>query len=119
MKGLRAFALLAVLALVGAACAEEEAAAPPPEELPGAGMTACHVTDVGGIDDKSFNQTAFAGLELAVTELGVEGDFLESQTQADYEPNIQAFLDQGCDIIVTVGFLLGDATAKAAEANPA
>lgn len=118
MKGLRAFALLAVLALVGAACAEEEAAAPPPEELPGAGMTACQVTDVGGIDDRSFNQTAFAGVELAEAELGVEGDFLESQTQADYEPNIQAFLDQGCDVIVTVGFLLGDATAKAAEANP-
>jgi basic membrane protein A len=130
-KLLRMFALVAVLALVAAACAEEEEpeATPTPTEtaveetpteeaLPGEGMKACEVTDVGGIDDKSFNQTAFAGAERAATELGVEAKFLESQTQDDYAPNIQAFIDEGCDIIVTVGFLLGDATAAAAQANP-
>lgn len=116
-------AMFAALALVAAACngdeqAEPEPGASPEEALPGEGMLACQVTDVGGIDDKSFNQTAFAGMERAQEELGVEIDFLESQSAADYEPNIQAFIDRGCDIIVTVGFLLGDATQAAAEANP-
>jgi basic membrane protein A len=126
--------VLAVIALVAAACAEDddggggatgptEATAPtgPTETtapLPGEGMKACEVTDVGGIDDRSFNETAFAGAERAAEELGVEAKFLESQTQDDYLPNIQAFIDEGCDIIVTVGFLLGDATQQAAEANP-
>jgi basic membrane protein A len=49
---------------------------------------------------------------------GVEGQYLESQEQADYERNINAFLEQGCDLIVTVGFFLGDATSAAAVANP-
>jgi basic membrane protein A len=119
-KGLRLFALLAVLALVAAACRERapDTGASPTADLPGAGMLACQVTDVGGIDDKSFNQTAFAGLQRAESELGVEIAFLESQAQTDYAPNIQQFVDRGCDIIVTVGFLLGDATSEAANANP-
>jgi len=79
---------------------------------------ACQVTDTGGIDDKSFNATAWKGVQDAIDQLGIEGDFLESQQQADYERNIQAFLDADCDIIITVGFLLGDATQAAAEANP-
>jgi basic membrane protein A len=81
-------------------------------------VLACEVTDTGGIDDKSFNATASAGITQSQDELGVEGKVLESQTQDDYAPNIQTFIDQGCDVIVTVGFLLGDATAAAAEANP-
>jgi basic membrane protein A len=116
---LRILAVLAALVMTTAACAraaEEE----PPEEggLPGEGMKACQVTDVGGIDDKSFNATAWAGVQRAQSELGVEAKFLESQTQDDYAPNIQAFLDEGCDIIITVGFLLGDATKEAANGNP-
>src|SRR5690606_25204827 len=51
-------------------------------------------------------------------ELDFEADYLESQTEADFAPNIQALIDQDCDLIVTVGFLLGNATADAAEANP-
>jgi basic membrane protein A len=70
------------------------------------------------VDDKSFNQTAYAGLLRAEDELGVEPVVLESQSFDDFEPNINAFLEQDCDLIVTVGFLLGDATAAAAEANP-
>lgn len=79
---------------------------------------ACQVTDTGGIDDKSFNATAWKGVQDAIDQLGVQGQFLESQQQTDYEKNIQAFLDQNCNIIITVGFLLGDATKAAAEANP-
>src|SRR5919106_2585681 len=117
-------ALMLVLSLVAAACADE------PEDEPEANgdgngeqqeevdFLACQVTDTGGVDDRSFNQTAFAGMEQAEEELGVETQVLESQSDADFEPNINTFIDQGCDLIVTVGFLLGDATAAAAEANP-
>ena len=76
------------------------------------------VTDTGGVDDDSFNELGFAGITQAEDELGIEGAVLESTSDADFDPNIQTFLDQGCDLIVTVGFLLGDATAAAAEANP-
>ncbi|MBI3160228.1 MAG: BMP family ABC transporter substrate-binding protein [Chloroflexi bacterium] len=102
-------ALLLVSAFVLAACGGGGAAG---------GYKACQVTDVGGIDDKTFNATAWKGVEDAVSTLGIEGKFLESQQQTDYETNINAFLEEGCDIIVTVGFLLGDATYAAADANP-
>jgi basic membrane protein A and related proteins len=76
------------------------------------------VTDLGGIDDKSFNATAYKGVERAVAELGVEGKYLESQQQADYAKNIQQFLDENTDLIITVGFLLGVDTASSAKAHP-
>ena len=81
-------------------------------------FTACQVTDTGGIDDNSFNQTAWKGVEDAKTQLGIEGRFLESQAETDYEANINSLLGGDCDVIITVGFLLGDATKTAAEANP-
>ena len=55
---------------------------------------------------------------LALARLGVSIDLLESATDADYAPNLQSFVDKGCNVIVTVGFLLADATKAAAEANP-
>jgi len=78
----------------------------------------CQVTDVGGIDDKTFNQTAWKGVQDAMEKLGVNGKYLESQQQTDYEKNINSFIEEKCDLIVPVGFLLGDATQKAAQANP-
>jgi basic membrane protein A len=90
----------------------------PPEAMPGEGMLICQVTDVGGIDDKSFNATAWKGVQDAMEDMGVEGKYLESQQQTDYEKNINAFIEEGCDLIVTVGFLLGDATAAGGEGNP-
>ena len=90
--------------------------APPAVEA----ITACQITDTGGIDDKSFNQTAWKGVTDAI-EAGfatADSDFLESQTATDYQPNIQAMLDKGCDLIITVGFLLGADTEVAANANP-
>ena len=120
--------LLIVSSMLLAACqpAPEEAApeeAKPAEDMEAApeeamAFKACEVTDVGGIDDKSFNATAWKGVEDAVAGLGIEGTYLESQQQTDYEVNINAFLEEGCDLIVSVGFLLGDATAAAADANP-
>ncbi len=83
-------------------------------------ITACQVTDTGGIDDKSFNQTAWKGVTDAIAAgLATEdSDYVESQVETDYAPNIQAMLDRNCDLIITVGYLLGDATATAATDYP-
>ncbi len=98
-----------------------EEAQPAEEQKPAEEMAAHRygmVTDVGGIDDKSFNQTAWNGMLIAKEKLGVEVQYLESQQQTDYEKNIKEFISQGYDGIITVGFLLADATKAAAEANP-
>ena len=76
------------------------------------------VTDLGGIDDKSFNAGAYQGIEKAVADLSVEGKYIESQQQSDYTKNIQQLLDEDTDLIITVGFLMGVDTATAAKANP-
>ena len=82
-------------------------------------FTACQVTDTGGIDDAGFNQTAWKGVQDAMAaDDAIEGRFLESQAETDYEANLNSLIEGGCDIIVTVGFLMGDATKSAAEANP-
>jgi basic membrane protein A len=81
-------------------------------------FTACEVTDTGGVDDKGFNQNAHDGLLRAQSELGIKIALLESTADTDYAPNINTFISQGCDIIITVGFLLGDATAVASAKNP-
>jgi len=88
------------------------------EPAAGADFRGCLVTDQGGVDDASFNETAWAGMQQAEAELGVDIAVLESNSEADFAPNIQAFIDQDCDLIVTVGFLLGEATEEAAIANP-
>jgi basic membrane protein A len=85
---------------------------------PAAAFKACQVTDVGGVDDKGFNQLGWEGVQAAQKQLGIEGKLLESKAETDYEPNINSFIGEKCDLIITVGFLLGDATKKAAEANP-
>jgi len=109
-------AVLIIASMALSAC--QQAATPAPQEPAAPKIKVCQVTDTGGIDDKSFNATAWKGVEDAMKELGVEGKYLESQQQTDYEKNINAFIEDGCDLIVTVGFLLGDATKAAAEANP-
>ncbi|HLB47741.1 MAG TPA: BMP family ABC transporter substrate-binding protein, partial [Anaerolineales bacterium] len=95
---------------------------PPPTKAPTAAPAfvgkVCEVTDTGGVDDKSFNATAWAGALEAGKTLNWEATYLESKQQTDYEKNINEFLGSDCDLIVTVGFLLGDATSAAAKANP-
>ena len=76
------------------------------------------ITDVGGIHDHSFNETSWKGLEKAKTDFGVEINYLESKTDADYTSNIETFVDEEYDLIVCVGFKLAEATKKAAEAHP-
>ena len=125
-RWLGASAALVSLMLVLAACNGGGASESPAmsagesagESVAPAGFKACEVSDTGGIDDKGFNQNAYEGLQNAETELGVEIAFLESTADTDYQPNINALIDQGCDLVVTVGFLLGDATQAAAATNP-
>ena len=78
----------------------------------------CMVTDTGGIDDRSFNASAWAGMQVAAKAgSSIDVKYLQSTTQADYVPNINTFIGQKCGIIVTVGFLMGDATSAAAKAH--
>ncbi len=79
---------------------------------------ACMISDAGGFADKSFNETSYKGLTDAVDKLGVQKKELESKNDSDYANNMKLMVDAKCDIIVTVGFKLGDATAAAAKANP-
>jgi basic membrane protein A len=90
----------------------------PPAAPPEAKITVGQITDMGGIDDKSFNENAWEGIQDAMDQLGVEGKYLESQQQADYPKNMQQFLDEDLDLIITVGFLLGVETAIAAFEHP-
>ena len=113
LKGL-AVGLVAVVGL--AACGSSSSS--DTTVAAGSAGLACEVTDTGGVDDKGFNQIAHEGLLQAEAELGVATELLESTTDADYAPNLQSFVDKGCNVIVTVGFLLADATKAAAEANP-
>jgi basic membrane protein A len=76
------------------------------------------VTDVGQVDDRSFNQSAWEGVEEAAKVLGATADYVETKDMNDYATNIGLFADQGYNVIVTVGFLLGDATIAAAKKYP-
>jgi basic membrane protein A len=79
----------------------------------------CMVTDTGGIDDKSFNASSWEGMQqAAAANSKISVKYLSSTSTANYAPNISAFLGQKCGIIVTVGFLMADATQAAAKANP-
>ncbi|WP_372698073.1 BMP family protein [Arthrobacter sp. JSM 101049] len=114
-------AVLGVSALVLTACgtapeATETAAA---STHPGAAdYTGCIVSDSGGFDDRSFNQSSYEGLMKAKKELGIKTKEAESQAATDFEPNLSSMVKSGCDLTVTVGFLLADATKKLAKANP-
>ncbi|MEF3405169.1 BMP family lipoprotein [Agromyces sp. CCNWLW203] len=111
------------LAMLGAAVLLAGCAAAPEETDNGDGGTAsdflpCMVSDAGGFDDKSFNQSGFEGLEAASEELGVKPITVQSDAETDYAPNLTNLVDQGCDLIVTVGFALAAAAGESAAANP-
>jgi len=76
------------------------------------------VTDVGKIDDKSFNQSAWEGVKLAEKDLAAKVQYIETTDAKDYDKNIATFGDAGYDVVVTVGFALSEATAKAAGTYP-
>jgi len=81
-------------------------------------FTGCMVSDTGGVDDRSFNAAAWAGMQAAVAaNSNITVKFSTSTSTADYTPIINTFLSQKCNIIVTLGFAMGDATKAAATAN--
>jgi basic membrane protein A len=117
-------ALGAVAALALAACSsapeetETSQSAAPTNTAEPIDYKACMVSDAGGFDDKSFNQAGYEGLQSVVNDLGLQTATAESTDGADYETNINAMVSANCNLIITVGFLLADATAAAAAANP-
>src|SRR5215208_5492262 len=76
------------------------------------------VTDIGGLNDRGFNALAYKGLQQAKSELGADIRVLTSKSNADYVPNLSTLARQKYDLVVAVGFLMGDATAKVAKSFP-
>lgn len=75
-------------------------------------------TDLGGINDQSFNQSAWEGLQKAKKDLGVKVSYQESKQDADYDPNLETLLEAKNDLIWGIGFKVADSLNKAAKANP-
>ncbi len=122
VRGMRIVAVLAAggLTLAAAACGDA------PDENSGSGgtnntapkYTACMVTDTGGIDDRSFNASAWAGLQAAKSEqANIDHKYVASAAEADYEPNLTQYANQKCNFILAVGGLMGNATSKVAKAQ--
>ncbi|GIK74290.1 MAG: hypothetical protein BroJett021_32780 [Chloroflexota bacterium] len=120
--------LTLVMALLLSACTVAAPGAAPaaaPQQAPAEAAASVKiglVTDVGRVNDRSFNQSAWEGVVQAAAALGLkEGDdykYIETQDSKDYVDNIQQFVDAGFNVIVTVGFALGEATIAAAKENP-
>lgn len=108
-KKIIVFALLLVLLFSFFGCAKTEKQA---------GIKIAMVTDVGGVNDQSFNQSAWEGLQRAEKELGVNVSYLESNQDADYKPNMETLYDSGNDLIWGIGFKMGDTLDELAKLNP-
>ena len=76
------------------------------------------VTDIGGLDDRGFNQLAYKGLQQAKAELGADIRALTSKSNADYVPNLTSLARQKYDLVIGIGFLMGESTVKVAKAFP-
>jgi basic membrane protein A len=108
--------VVVVAALLLAGCA------PAPEKPGGNGggtdFCARMVTNSGGLDDRSFNDASWKGLQDAEAEFGIGAEVLVSTSETDLAPNLQQAVDSGCTFILTVGYELAPATAEQAAANP-
>ncbi len=126
MSGMRAVVVLATFTLLsgvvstGIASAAQVARHRAPAVVSHkSSFLACEVTDTGGINDRSFNASAWAGLQAAKkADPSMTIRYLSSTSSSDYVPNIATFVGEHCGIIITVGFLMGDATEAAAKAHP-
>lgn len=103
---------LGILALVSMGIAPMVAAQDPLIE------SVCLVTDLGRVNDGTFNQFAYEGMVRAAEDFGLDSTFIETQAQTDYANNLQTCLSEEYDAVVTVGFLIADATLAAATENP-
>ena len=117
------FALLAALALGIAACGGDDddsggSNTSSSSDSGGKSIKAGLVTDIGGLNDRSFNFLANKGLEDAESQLGTQGRVFLSKSNGDYIPNLQTSAQQQNDLTISVGFLMGDATATVAKKFP-
>ncbi|MDO5673081.1 MAG: BMP family ABC transporter substrate-binding protein [Actinomycetaceae bacterium] len=116
-------ALMVTASLAACGAAPEKEATPEATDTtdasaPAADFKACMVSDQGGFDDKSFNQSGKEGLDKAKAELGIAVSFAESKDPGDFVPNINNLIAEKCGLIIGVGFMLNDAIRDAAQANP-
>lgn len=105
--------LLLVVALLVVACAPAPTPTPAPKK-----MKVGLVTDVGKVNDGTFNEFAYKGMMQAVTEFGLDSAFIETLAPTDYEKNIEQFATEKYDVIITVGYMIGDATVAMAKKYP-
>ncbi len=126
-KTMRAAVLATAAALVLAACGTAPEDEPEETTEPGAEETtaeetidykACIVSDAGGFDDRSFNQLSYEGAKQATDELGAEFAEVQSDSETDFQGNLESLVSEGCNTIVSVGFALSAATVESATANP-
>jgi basic membrane protein A len=110
-------ATMGVLALL-AGCAQAPASNDSSGNAAAADFLPCIVSDFGGFDDKSFNQSSYDGMTKASDDLGVEFKQAESKSEDQYASNVSSMVDQGCNFILTVGFALANATRDAAKDSP-
>jgi basic membrane protein A len=109
MVGVAVVAIALAMVAAGCSSSDEDEATP---------MKVAVVTDIGGLNDKGFNALAYKGLQDAESEYGVEGRVFISKSSADYVPNLSTAARQGFDLIIAVGFLMGDPTAAVAKEFP-
>ena len=115
MARLTAILLAAVLAFLAAACGGDDGGSGADEAE---GIRVALVTDIGGLNDRGFNALANDGLERAEEELGIEGRVFISDAASDYVPNLTRAARDGYDLVIGVGFLMGDALANVAAQFP-
>lgn len=135
MKKLLTIALAAAMMLSVAGCggsSSSSASAPAPSgssssegtsssaeaPVPASDFSVAMVTDVGGVNDQSFNQSAWEGLEKFSTDTGSKIKYLESKQEADYGPNLETLADENHNLVWGIGFMLADAIKDAAMKNP-
>ena len=130
MKNIFKIALVALLSLSLVACGGEEPTEPVETEetveTEGCPVKIGLVTDTGGVDDKSFNQSSWEGLVQFAKDnglsYGTDSDscvrYLQSASEADYIPNLSAFADEGCDLVMAIGFLFNSSVAEVAPLYP-
>ena len=109
---------LAALALVAPGCGggdegEGEPTEPAAQEEP---IKVGLVTDIGGLNDRSFNSLAYEGLKRAQEELGVRGRPLESKSDSDYIPHLESLAQEDYDLVIGVGFVITAAPGRVAKA---
>jgi basic membrane protein A len=110
--------LTAAVASVLAATGSARTAAPAAPAAHHATLKVGLVTDIGGLNDRSFNHLAYIGLQRAQSQLGVDGRVLESHSNADYIPNLSTLAQQGYDLVIGVGFLMHDSIRTVASKFP-